>query len=132
MIRNNIFAFGSACVRVSQNEMHDCAAFENNIYVVDKGTPCYSSGGLSQFISRNNFIYNLSGGEVLMYRSLNGEIEAVGFEKWTKDAAKDTGSVILNPEFSDLEAFDFTVTEDSPAAKLDFVPIKGFTASGKE
>ena len=132
IIRNNIFALGSACVRVSQNEMHDCAAFENNIYVVDKDTPCYSSVGLSQVISRNNFIYNLSGGEPLMYRSHNGEIEAIGFEKWTKDAAKDTGTVILNPEFADLEAFDFTLDEDSPAAKLGFIPIKGFTASGKK
>ena len=46
--------------------------------------------------------------------------------------------IILVMQFWSLETwyasskFDFTLSDDSPAAEFGFKPIKGFTASGKE
>ena len=130
IIRNNIFAFGSACVRVSQNEMHDCAAFENNIFVVNGNNIYSNSTSMNQIIARKNIIFDVSGNDPVMFKTTDGGI-VVGFDKWTKDVGKDTGSVVLNPKFARIENFDFTLSDNSPAIAFGFKPITGFTASGK-
>jgi len=131
IVRNNIFAFGSACVRVSQNEMHDCAAFENNIFVVNGNNVYSNSTSMNQFIARNNIVFDLSGKEPVMFKTTDERI-VISFDKWTRIVGKDKGSIILDPKFSDITKFDFTLSDDSPAAEFGFKPIKGFTASGKE
>ncbi len=131
IVRNNIFAFGSACVRVSKNEMHDCIAFENNIFVVDNYPVYMNHENMNNIIARRNIIYNLSDGEPIMFSTSNESIQ-IGFEKWTKAAGIDVGTVLLNPMFKDIKNYDFTLENDSPAMDFGFNLIEGFTASGKE
>lgn len=129
VVRNNIFAFGSAAVRVSKTEMHDCVLFENNIFIT-KNTAFYSNsrGNIGHINSRRNILFDISNENPLIFVDCNGN--EYDLLKWNK-CGKDSGSVIINPLFNDIDNYDFTISEISPAVALGFKPIKGFVASGK-
>ena len=106
------------------------AELDRDIFVVDGNCVYSNSTSMNQIIARKNIIYNLSVDEPIMFKTTDGSIN-IGFDKWTKDVGKDTGSVVLNPKFARIENFDFTLSDNSPAIAFGFKPITGFTASGK-
>lgn len=129
VVRNNIFAFGGSCLRTSQPEMHDGVCFENNIFVTN-GVPIYGEcTRLTCLNSKNNLIWDISADAPILQTDMFGE-------KWNLERLNNNylelGSVIANPEFLNIQEYDFTVSPKSPAIKLGFKRITGFTASGKE
>lgn len=144
IVRNNIFAFGgTGCINSSRNEMHDGVLLENNIFV-SNGVQMYAARARLLPISARKNVYWDVAGDVMMLRHHGGKIytysdrlpkvfgESYDFETWQANFEKDEGSIVADPGFKDLDARDFTLTEDSPAVKLGFKPLSGFLATGKK
>lgn len=126
-VRNNIFAFSKETpIKLSRPEMHTGAVFERNIIVTD-GTPVYATGyneemaGCIQLLSANhNLISDISGKEPVLC-SVGGRDYTL--EQMQNKFGKDIGSVILNPEFRNIEEYDFTLPVEGAAVKAGFAPI---------
>ena len=129
VVRNNIFAFGSACARVSREELHDGVLFTNNIFVV-RNTPVYGEEtSIHTMTASHNFIWDVNGKEICMMRTRDGA--AYDLDAWKNQCGKDIGSIVCDPFFADAENYDFTISADSFAVQNGFKPLTGFLASGK-
>lgn len=130
VVRNNIFAFGSACVRISREEFHDGILFENNIFLTD-GTPVYGEyTSIYTLSSSRNIIWDINGNVPVMLKKPDGKTYT--FEDWTRGCGKDTGSITEDPLFADARSYDFTLSENSPALKFGFKALSGFLATGRK
>ena len=127
VVRNNVFAFGSAAVQITRYELHDTILFEKNIFFTN-GAPIYfqhlRSMGVNSINSAQNIIWDMSGNVQML--------KDVPFEKWQATSGKDQGSIIADPLFENAGEYDFRLKPDSPAIALGFKPLSGFLASGKE
>lgn len=133
IIRNNVFAFGrEGQASLSRAEQHNSFTFERNI-VISRSQPAYAAGYAGQlekkgFLSDLNVLWDVSGAPV---NGINGrhdaqanweavrsfslaELQALGYDRY---------SVIADPQCRDLEHFDFTLADDSPAYALGWQAI---------
>ncbi len=130
IVRNNIFAFGNGCIRVTHNEFHDCAAFENNILLTDGGKIYGTYNAPPATIAKRNIMWDLQNGSPLVFDDEHSI--SVSLEEWQNGFGKDLGSIVADPMFKNAREFDFTLDENSPAIRLGFKPLHGFLASGKK
>ncbi len=123
-VRNNIFAYaGESICRVSRFEQHLSIIFEQNIMYTD-GRPIY---GISDrhyesntIASGRNLIWSEKGEPVMMHKA--DENRDLGLRDFISNGLEN-GSVVADPMFADPENRDFTLSEDSPAWEMGFVPI---------
>ena len=121
-VRNNIFAF-SGEAPVSHTRSEDFVGFlcEHNIIVLDDAPPFFvkheREAGMLAIRSRNNLIFDRKG-------SYDGTYLQIADRNFTQEASEmDSGSLFADPKFRDLEKFDFTLAEDSPAYAIGFQKI---------
>jgi len=126
IIRNNIFAFGAESqMAYTRVEPHVGFTFERNI-VVSNGKPMWQNdyrAGSRQIITDNNLYWDVASPQPVMnvYRDETGEVRLT-IKQW-QALGYDTNSIIADPRFADLSARDFTLSPDSPAFKVGFLPI---------
>ena len=129
IVRNNIFAFGrEAQARLGRGENHNAFTFERNLVITD-GKPFYTGGRRwrveHKVISTDlNLFWDVSGGTPLLCGSAPHGLPQTEYdmEGW-QAMGYDIHSIIADPKFRDLAAFDFTLESDSPAWALGFEPI---------
>lgn len=124
VVRNNILAFGGqAQLFITRYEHHLSLVLEHNIFL-SRGTPMmnldkrhYSTQtvGMSE-----NIFYNYNGDVSLISFRGDSELDDLGE---MQESGFDNGSIIADPLFRDPLKYDFTMSGDSPAIKLGFVPI---------
>ncbi len=133
-IRNNIFiGSGDSPVKIGRSEEHVSWIVENNI-ILSNGKSFYAifllpESGMSKcppIASRNNVLFDLSG-EMPPLLTLHKEID-YSLERGKEELGMEVDSLVadpefVNPEFVNLDAFDFTLKETSPALALGFKPI---------
>lgn len=128
VVRNNIFAFGSACLRASRTEIHDGIIFENNIFITN-GNPVYGElCSLFPITSKKNIIWDVSGKEPVLRKDADGR--NIYLKEFCQKYGKEYGTIVADPKIADISKYDFTISENSEAIENGFKPIKGFTASG--
>jgi len=124
VVRNNIFAFSEAeLICITRFEQHLSIIFENNI-MYSKGSNIY---GLSERHFRNATVG--SGNNVFWSKS--GPPQFHDKIKTLEEVQKygmDDGSIVADPLFADADNYDFTLSPDSPAFELGFVPIDAKSA----
>lgn len=124
VVKNNIFAFaGKELCRITWGEVHLSCIFEQNILITDG---CLAYGLLSREHIENgtvatggNLIWSTTGtpSDVISYCGEKCDLataQSFGLEK---------GSIYADPKCKDLESFDFTLADDSPAYGLGFKKI---------
>ena len=132
ILRNNIFAFGDeAGLALSRVDDRLAMTFERNIMITD-GSPVLAGGHSNDFstfcmISDLNVFWSATGKPLLIGRRSRGGADVQGsftFEQWQAQG-NDIHSVVADPKLKsiDVNAFDWTLAEDSPALKLGFRPI---------
>ncbi len=130
VIRNNIFAFGSqGGFAINRPENHNSCLFQNNIFVLDD-VPFVESNiwqHLNPGVLNNNLIWDVKNSEPYI---LNKDKTKLPLSEASK-IYNVNNYVVEDPMFVDCENRDFTLKENSPASKIGFIPISGFTASGK-
>ena len=133
IVRNNIWAFGrEGQVRLSRAEEHLSFTFERNIVISD-GQAMFEGGGHAPLESRKfhsdlNLFWDVSGRAPLSVNTTwNADAKTVVTDSFTLEQwqalGQDTHSIVADPKCKDLEHFDFTLAEDSPALALGFKPI---------
>lgn len=128
VVRNNIFALSRFGAMVARSEVNVGVLFENNIFVVDN-TPVYGTwNNRFAMATKNNLFWDLSNKQPMMYVEREEEYP---FDKWQQIQNSGEGDIVADPEFLDIRNYDFTLSANSPAIKLGFKPITGFTATGK-
>lgn len=130
-VRNNIFAFGGEyAVMYTLRENHTGIIVENNI-MLTKGKPIFNvafspedeteNKTISEIASKNNLFFDVERKLPIAIRTLKGS------EYNLSDAKEmfnmDEGSFITDPEFVDVENYNFKLKETSPAYKMGFRDI---------
>lgn len=127
IVRNNIFAYGGdGLVSYARIEERVGFVIERNI-LVSAGKPLFLAAfgpGTRRIVSDLNVLWDVSGQEPIadytgFYRP-SGDI--LGLAVW-RALGHDRHSVVADPKFRDLAAFDFTLAPDSPALALGFRPL---------
>ena len=122
VVRNNIFALSKdeGAMRVSRTERHNSITFENNIFYTEGNRmhgSFYDTIACGNIASNKNLFFDATG-EPKFHEDEKFDtfekIQAFGLEK---------DSIIADPKFKDVKNYDFTLTEDSPAFKIEFKPI---------
>ncbi|MBQ7637400.1 MAG: right-handed parallel beta-helix repeat-containing protein [Clostridia bacterium] len=103
----------------SRNEDHATAFYYNNIFVTDGGAPIYVyMQNTGHFYENGNLMWSLSDGDDLKFGVNNSTY--IGLS-----AAKKQGFLhnvtVKDPLFTDIEHYDFTLRDDSPAKELSFL-----------
>ncbi|MBN1291691.1 MAG: right-handed parallel beta-helix repeat-containing protein [Candidatus Latescibacteria bacterium] len=131
IIRNNIFAFSTEGQIIrSRQEEHQSFVFENNIVYWTEGPLLGGNWNDDTYDIYNPFDWKRQKGQTyecdynLYYNPKN---DSIRFKEWTfeewKARGRDVHSKIADPLFADPENGDFTLSPDSPALKLGFLPI---------
>ena len=127
-IRNNIFAFGGEyAVMYTKNEPHTGIILEGNIIVV-AAKPVFNTGFAPEekdgkpdmIVSGRNLIFNTEGGAVIGLKNPEREYS---LEELQAPMGMDDGSIVADPQFIDMENYDFRLKETSPAYQLGFRDI---------
>lgn len=124
VVKNNIFAFaGKELCRVTWGEQHLSCIFEHNILITDG---CLAYGLLSREHVENGTV--ATGGNLIWSTTgTPSDVLSYGGEKCDLATAQslglETGSIYADPKCKDLQNFDFTLEEDSPAYGLGFQKI---------
>lgn len=125
VVRNNIFAFGKeGIIRYSKRGACMGILFERNILVTN-GEPVYGLEDHSLFmnwciLAHSNMIYDISGKEPVMFEGGGRKIyldefrEIFGIEEYT---------IIKDPLFTDIDNYDFSLKDNSPAFLMGFKEI---------
>jgi len=122
IVRNNIFVNGNqAVIAITRKEDHISDTFNKNI-LVSFGEPIYKVGGegipsYKTMKSDLNLIYSIKGDTKILENS------DITFEQWQNEQLLDGHSMISDPKFADVENYDFTLAEDSPAFDMGFLSI---------
>ncbi len=131
VIRNNIFANSTeGQIIKSRTEPHLTIVFENNIVYWNEGPLLGGNWSGDTFEVYNPFeakrqmdkTYELDYNVYYNPAVAEPKFKDWTFEEW-KARGRDTHSIIADPLFSDPENGDFTLSGDSPALKLGFIPI---------
>lgn len=126
-VRNNIFAFSKdEPIANSRPELHLGTIYERNI-IVSHGQEALKIGyhgeetGCLQVASyNNNIFFDTKTVEPVMLQIGDRKYS---YKEYKEELDLDTGSICANPGFADIDNYDFTVSEDSPAVKMGFKPI---------
>ncbi len=121
VVRNNIFALADDnMLRVSRAEPHLSIMFTGNI-VYSKGTPMLAEYGMpleeGAIVSNRNLFWNTAGEVKYSTQASLPTLSAA------QAAGMEEDSVIADPGFADPENGDFTLSDDSPALAIGFVPF---------
>lgn len=115
IIRNNIFINGlRAQLEATRVEDHLSYTFSNNIISYRTGDMYGISWEKPRADVRDNLYWNENGPV-----SFNG----LTLEKWQAKYGKDTGSIIADPEFGDIDSGDFSIGNTEAAGKIGFKPF---------
>lgn len=123
IIRNNIGAFsaeGQVSVGSNDKESHATAFYYDNIFVSKNGEPIYVyMSNTSHFYENGNLLWDMSNPKPMFCTDKDKSLLSL-FE------AKAEGFIhnptIADPLFVDIEHYDFTLKEESPAFALNFLP----------
>ncbi len=125
LVRNNIFVTGGDHLTDDGTDREEhTLSFERNIFVTE-GKPLHDINRptLSKKLvtSANNLIYDRTTDEPVVADFGKGKT-------WTLEEMQnyfkfETGSILADPLFRDLDGHDFTLAEDSPAYEIGFVPF---------
>lgn len=118
-IRNNISALNAEgqVSPGSRDEVHATAFYYNNIFLTSNEAPIYiNMRDIGHFHENGNLMWSTTEGDELYF---------VGKEEvYSLSLAQRQGyinnAVIADPLFADIENFDFTLSEESPAFALNF------------
>lgn len=126
-VRNNIFAFAKEePVKLCKVELHTGAIFEHNILLTNQ-TAAYKlgyrpeeSGAVYLMAANNNILYDISGmpAVVLQINGTSYSLPAAQAKYGIEDNSKE-----LNPQFKDIQNFDFSLPQTSPVWETGFKPI---------
>lgn len=123
-VSGNVFFGGaSPCIQLTRPEAHDRLLFSSNILVSD-GAPIYTGGGCAcdGIGSSNNLIVWRSAGEPVMLVPSEGAPETLS--DWQRVRGREVGTVVTSDGgFADLDGFDFSLSQVSPALALGFLPL---------
>ncbi|NND98566.1 MAG: right-handed parallel beta-helix repeat-containing protein [Pirellulaceae bacterium] len=115
IIRNNIFAYSRQYqLKRSRVEDHLSFTLERNVVAWDSGELFHGSWSDDNVKLHDNLYWRSDGHPI----KINGK----SFEQW-QATGKDTGSIVADPLFVDAPHDDFRLKENSPAAKIGFVPF---------
>ncbi len=132
IVRNNIFAFGDGgAFIITRKEEHNSLTLERNI-LLTKGTPIYAKAADQMNMKDNsNLIWDMTTPDPIS-GAMNFDPKTITYtfpdsNKRTVDQMKAAGLfnnvLIADPLFKDAENYDFTLSENSPAFDIGFVPI---------
>lgn len=129
-VKNNIlFGVGGSCFVSERDNLHDALLLEGNILVTD-GAPIYGPElALSTVAMRRNLLYDTSKASPMLVEHKCGA--SYDLEGFSHVHHNDCGSIVADPLFVDLEGFDFTLREGSPAFALGFEPLPDAVAKPK-
>ena len=114
-VSNNIFAFSHECqIRRSREEDHISFSFTRNIVLYNDAWLLDGTWQNDNFTMDSNLYWDLSGNPILFGCSTMAQWQATGH---------DTHSVAADPLMSDPYGLDFTLSPQSPALALGFVPF---------
>jgi hypothetical protein len=114
-IRNNIFAFGRDFqLQNSGAEPTLSFTFSNNIIIWDRGQLCYGKWKEANLRLSENIYWDISRKPI--------KFNEYSFQAWQR-RGRDTGSLIMDPNFIDASQFDFRLDKLSPAIRSGFVPF---------
>ena len=121
VVRNNIFAMADDNVlRVSRAEPHLSIMFTGNI-IYSTGTPMLAEYGMpleeGAIVSNRNLFWNTQGDVTYSTQETLPTLDAA------QAAGMEEDSVCADPLFADPAAGDFTLSPDSPAFAIGFVPF---------
>lgn len=123
VIRNNISALsaeGQASAG-SRREPHATAIYYNNIFVTEGKAPIYAyMQEPGHFYENGNLFWNVTPGEKLWFAA-NDAHEIMPLREAGRRGLLHNETV-ADPLFADIAHFDFTLSEDSPALALNFIP----------
>lgn len=122
IVRNNIWAFGrEGIVAYTRHEPHVGFTFERNI-LLTKGQPLYTGHGIEHIKTDMNLFWDVENKPLSYAPDLFKPEENESLEQ-LKSRGYDLFSLVADPKFADPEHGDFTLSPDSPAFKIGFVPI---------
>ncbi len=114
-VQNNIFAFsGDAMVCLTKAQDLQPVLFERNILATNNGLPFGVNWDFGNIWHDGNCYWDTAGWEM----DFCGDT----FKEW-QGHGKDVHSIVADPLFEDVKAFDFRLKADSPALALGFHPI---------
>jgi hypothetical protein len=115
VLENNIFAFSlGGVLRRARVEAHESFRAERNIMVSQSGP--FISGTMHQGkITMDHNLYWRADGQ-------GADFDRKTFAEW-QAGGQDAHSLVADPGFADLAGRDFTLSGDSPALGLGFVPF---------
>jgi parallel beta-helix repeat protein len=127
IIRNNIFALnrgGQVIFSKGENPPYTAFIFERNIVLTD-GKPIFVGGYAEEFLKHNfrsnlNLFYDVSGKPLTFIENSTGR--KYDIKEW-RNLGYDTYSITADPKFKNIEKYNFTLLEDSPAFNIGFKPI---------
>lgn len=115
IVRNNILAFSKEHqLQATRVEDHLSFTLENNIIYWDTGALLAGPWNNVKFNSRNNCVWNATGGAI--------EFAGKSLAAW-QAAGHEQGSIMADPRFKNPSEFHFQLASDSPAIPLGFQPF---------
>lgn len=115
VMRNNIFALNHEHELMrTRAEDHLSFIFENNIIYLNEGDVLGSNWTGGNFVFRHNLYYDTRGKQIRFANK--------SFDEW-KAAGQDQGSVIADPRFKNVNAYNFQLQSNSPALSMGFQQI---------
>lgn len=123
---NNIAAFcGERLVNPPQNfaTFISGAEYRNNILLTDKGVPVFISLGNSELFKDNsNLLWDMTYGDLVFVSQSSSGSKCMTLKKAKRKKLIDESTVATDPLFKDAGNYDFTLSENSPALGMGFVP----------
>ena len=122
VVRNNIFALSAESqIRVvSRYEEHKTADFTNNIILTDGKTPAFSyMTDAKAFTAEGNILWDVSRGKKIYVTPGGNYQDAMSLATAQRKGLIGKNAVV-DPQFADASAFDFTLADTSPALKNGF------------
>ncbi len=135
VVRNNIFAYpGTSAIGFTRPEPHLSATVNGNIFytdsrpIINEFYDRYPGTGISNgtVVTFGNLMYDASG--ELCY----SDADRLGTLEAAKERGMEYESVCADPMFRDPENGDFTLSPDSPAKKIGFIPFDYAKAGPRE
>jgi hypothetical protein len=115
VVRNNIFALAiEQQLQRTRVEPHLSFTFSNNIVYYDRGELLGSQWNDDKYCNASNLYWNAAGPVVFP-----GKKDLAAWQKEGKDA----GSIVADPLFENVAAYDFRLKPGSPAEKIGFKPF---------
>ena len=117
IVRNNVLALSATYgqIRRSREEEHSSFTVERNV-IYSRGTTMLGGNWSNGNYKLDSNCYWDAGGQPPTFP---GGLSLGGWQ----EKGQDVHSLVADPKFVDVDRFDFSLKEDSPALKLGFKPI---------